>query len=42
MTCQDEDVGAVLGKKGQTLTQIQQVRDVSFKNRNAMLGRFQV
>jgi hypothetical protein len=27
MALQDEDVGAVLGKKGQTLTQIQQVRD---------------
>eukprot|EP00879_Flechtneria_rotunda_P010330 GHRR01010801.1.p1 GENE.GHRR01010801.1~~GHRR01010801.1.p1 ORF type:complete len:142 (+),score=56.68 GHRR01010801.1:275-700(+) len=26
MALQDEDVGAVLGKKGQTLTQIQQVR----------------
>jgi RNA-binding protein Nova len=25
MALQDEDVGAVLGKKGQTLTQIQQV-----------------
>jgi hypothetical protein len=28
MALQDEDVGAVLGKKGQTLTQIQQVRGV--------------
>jgi predicted RNA-binding protein YlqC (UPF0109 family) len=28
MALQDEDVGAVLGKKGQTLTQIQQVNAV--------------
>eukprot|EP00878_Enallax_costatus_P000316 GHUV01000389.1.p1 GENE.GHUV01000389.1~~GHUV01000389.1.p1 ORF type:complete len:357 (+),score=107.63 GHUV01000389.1:178-1248(+) len=38
MALQDEDVGAVLGKKGQTLTQIQQNAKVSIKisDRNKM------
>jgi predicted RNA-binding protein YlqC (UPF0109 family) len=33
MALQDEDVGAVLGKKGQTLTQIQQVGDRTPRSR---------
>jgi hypothetical protein len=42
MALQDEDVGAVLGKKGQTLTQIQQVRIylvTLFGYKHAMPGR---